>query len=60
MPIVKIRRDEMEVVKEAAERLARRSNSRFVIDEARVEITDEGEGSSPTDEAEPKPPVAFG
>lgn len=40
MATVKIRRDEMEIVKEAASRIARRSNSRFVIDPSRVEIAD--------------------
>ena len=41
MPAVKIRRDEMEIVKQAALRVERRSNSRFVMDQDRVEVTDE-------------------
>jgi hypothetical protein len=39
--MVKIRREEMEMVKRAASRVERRSNSRFVIDESRVEVTED-------------------
>jgi len=48
MAVVKIRRDEMEIVKEAASRIERRSNSRFVIDRSRVEISDDGEDVQPS------------
>lgn len=41
MPVVKIRRDEMDLVKEAAERLAHRTNSSYTIREERVQISRE-------------------
>jgi len=51
MPVVKVQRNEMERVKAAAERVAHRTNSRFVLDPNRVEITDEIDqnGSEPVD-----------
>lgn len=39
--VFKIRRDEMEIVKEAATRVARRSNSRFTIDQTKIKITED-------------------
>jgi hypothetical protein len=45
MPVVKIRREEMNLVKEAAERKAQRTNSNFVIKQERVEISREKPGS---------------
>lgn len=58
MPAVKIRREEMEMVKQAATRVERRSNSRFVIDQNRVEVTeDERQPAIDTDEDDPKSPV---
>jgi dihydroneopterin aldolase len=39
MPVAKIQREELNLVKEAAERVAHRTNSQFVIREERVEIT---------------------
>jgi|GEM_PF-2555342 hypothetical protein len=42
---VKIRRDEFEIVKAAVQRVERRNNSKFVMDQTRVEITDD-EGQS--------------
>jgi hypothetical protein len=41
MLAVKIRREEMEMVKQAATRVERRSNSKFVIDQRRIEVTDD-------------------
>jgi hypothetical protein len=62
MPAFKIRRDEFEIVKQAALRVERRSNSRFVMDQTKVEVTD-GEGLQSSDdvngEQEPKPPAVF-
>lgn len=61
MPPVKIGREEMEIVKEAALRLERRSNTRFVID-TRVEVTDDESKQQPSEQAsegEAKPPVIF-
>jgi hypothetical protein len=58
MPVVKIRRDEMEIVQQAVTRVERRSNFKFVMDRDRVEITDDG--CKPKIEAEaddPQPPV---
>jgi hypothetical protein len=61
VPAVKIRRDELEIVKEAAIRVERRSNSRFVLDQKRVEVADEGSPpAKDSDEEQPtKPPVVF-
>ena len=42
---VKIRRDEFEIVKAAVQRVERRNNSKFVMDQTRIEITDD-EGQS--------------
>lgn len=41
VPAVKIRKDEMEIVRQAVTRVERRSNSRFVMDQTRVEVTDD-------------------
>jgi hypothetical protein len=58
MPIVKIRRDEMEIVKQAAIRVERRSNAKFVMDQSRVEVTDEGcPPQVDTDEDDSEPAV---
>lgn len=58
MPAVKIRREEMEMVKQAVTRVERRSNSRFVMDQNRIEVTeDECQPTIDTDEDESKPPV---
>jgi len=58
MPVVKIRREELEIVKQAAMRIERRSNSRFVIDQSRVEVTDdERQSAVDTEEKDSKPPV---
>jgi ribosomal 50S subunit-recycling heat shock protein len=54
MPAIKIRREEMEIVKQAASRVERRSNSRFVIDQNKVEITDDE--ARPATEAEEDDP----
>ena len=56
-PAVKLRRDEFEIVKAAAQRIERRSNSTFVMDQSRVEVTDE-EGEFPVESGggmRPKP-----
>jgi len=45
MAIVKIRPKEMAAVKAAGERLARRTHSRFVVNEARIEVAEESEES---------------
>lgn len=60
-PAVKLRRDEFEIVKAAAQRVERRSNSTFVMDQSRVEVTDE-EGESPVESGgdEAKARVVFG
>jgi hypothetical protein len=58
VPAVKIRPDEMEIVKQAASRIERRSNSRFVIDRSRVEVTDEeGRPSPDIEDDESKPTI---
>lgn len=60
MPVVKIHRDEMEIVKEAASRVERRSNSRFVIDQTKLEVTDgEREPVAEADDEDSKPPAIF-
>jgi hypothetical protein len=60
MPVVKIHRDEMEIVKEAASRVERRSNSRFVIDQTKLEVTDsEREPAAEADDEDSKPPAIF-
>jgi hypothetical protein len=41
VPTVKIRREELSLVREAAKRIAFRTNSTFVIKEERVEISRE-------------------
>jgi hypothetical protein len=51
MTIVRIRREEMAVVRAAGERVARRTHSRFVVDQNRVEVTGEDK-SVKTDEEE--------
>jgi hypothetical protein len=43
MTIVKIRREEIALVKAAGERVARRTHSRFIVDQNRVEVTEENE-----------------
>lgn len=49
MVAVKIRPEEMEIVKQAATRVERRSNSRFVIDQCRVQVTeDDDQGAAET------------
>jgi hypothetical protein len=50
MPAVKIRREEFEIVKQAATRVERRSNSKFVIDQRRVEVTDDDSQPAMDDE----------
>jgi hypothetical protein len=45
-PILKVRRNELDLVKAAAERMARRTNSRVEIDATRVEVSDEDEGTA--------------
>jgi hypothetical protein len=61
MPAVKIRQDEMKIVQEAADRVARRSNSRFVLDTHRVKVTDiesdAGNGNSDAQEGEETKPA---
>jgi hypothetical protein len=52
MPAIKIRRDEFEIVKAAADRVARRSNSKFVLDESLVQVTDEDTSSNEPKDAE--------
>ena len=61
MPPVKIRRDELEIVKQAAIRVERRSSFRFVMDHTRIEVTDEESSPSPGNETdEPiEPKVVF-
>jgi hypothetical protein len=57
MPSLKIHRDEMKIVKEAAMRVERRSNSRFVMDQTKIEVTDDP-GQQPIEkEEEAQPPV---
>jgi hypothetical protein len=58
MPVVKIRREELEMVKQAAMRLERRSNSKFVIDQNKVEVTDDDcQPNIDAEEEDSKPPV---
>jgi hypothetical protein len=49
MPVVKIRREEIELVKEAAERKAYRTNSTFVVREERIQISNEKTAKSTQD-----------
>jgi hypothetical protein len=63
MPAVKIRKDELEIVKAAALRMERRNNSRFIMDQTRIEITDQDSqplSKGAKDEPEDKPSVRFG
>jgi hypothetical protein len=50
MTIVRIRREEMALVKAAGERVARRTHARFVVDQSRVEITEEERSAKADDE----------
>lgn len=60
MLAVKIRQDEMEIVKQAATRVERRNNSRFIMDQARVEIADDKwQPSHEANEDESDPPALF-
>lgn len=45
MPVVKIRREEMDALVQAADRMAKRMNARFVLDQQRVEIVDDQAGA---------------
>jgi hypothetical protein len=54
---VKIRPEEMEIVKQAATRVERRSNSRFVIDQCRIEVTDEDDQPAETKAGESESPA---
>jgi hypothetical protein len=49
MPVIRIRRDEMNLVEAAADRKARRTNSRFVIKQERVEVAEESSASAEPD-----------
>jgi len=40
-PILRVQRKEFDLVKEAADRMARRTNSRVEIDEARIEVAED-------------------
>ena len=62
MPAVKIRKDEMEIVRQAVTRVERRSNSRFVMDQTRVEVTDDNSPSPTLDDQEDdgNSPALFG
>jgi hypothetical protein len=55
MPVVKIRREEMDLVKEAAERKAHRTNSTFVIRQERVEIAREKPSKTTSSSGNTKP-----
>jgi hypothetical protein len=46
MAVIRIRSDEMNLVTNAIERKARRTNSRFVVNRDRVEVTEDKEPSS--------------
>ena len=46
MATVRIRQEEMQVLREAANRLERRSNSRFVLDQSRVEVSEDSADSN--------------
>jgi hypothetical protein len=50
MTIVRIRREEMALVKAAGERVARRTHARFVVDQSRVEITEDDRPAKAGDE----------
>ena len=50
MTIVRIRREEMALVKAAGERVARRTHARFVVDQSRVEITEDKDPAKTDDE----------
>jgi hypothetical protein len=49
MTIVKIRRKEMAVIKAAGERVARRTHARFVLDQNRVEVTEDDKSAQADD-----------
>lgn len=51
MTIVKTRREEIALVQAAGEHVARRTHFRFVLDQTRVEVTEEND-SNPSDEGE--------
>ena len=45
-PVLRVRRKELDLVRDAAERMARRTNSRVEIDDKRVQVTDDEEGDA--------------
>ncbi len=49
MAVIKIRSDEMNLVTSAIERKALRTNSRFVVNRERVEVTEHNEPSAETE-----------
>jgi hypothetical protein len=57
MTIIKIRREEIALVKAAGERVARRTHSRFVLDQNRVEVTEEGNSANSDEGNEVKKPL---
>ncbi len=42
-PVLRVRRKELDLVRDAAERMTRRTNSRVEIDDERVEVADDEE-----------------
>jgi len=54
MAVIRLRRDEVDLVASAADRKAKRSHSRFVINEDRIEVTGE-ENLSDSHDDEPAP-----
>lgn len=60
MLAVKIHRDEMEIVRQAVTRVERRSNSRFVMNQTRIEVTDDSPSPALEDqEDDSKSPALF-
>jgi hypothetical protein len=57
MTIVRIRREEIALVQAAGERVARRTHSRFVLDQKRVEVTEENEPNRPDEGEDTKKPL---
>jgi hypothetical protein len=57
MAAVKIRPEEMEIVKQAATRVERRSNSRFVIDQCRITVTEDSDQAAAETEVGDSPIV---
>lgn len=57
MAIVRIGREEMKAIVDVAERMAHRMNTRFVVDQQKVEILDEPEQLAPDHQANNPQPL---